>query len=158
MPKFTRFFISFLFVGLFMTYAATTQAYEQLQQQVYGNQVGENMSSAPVAQADEPMQPRSYGEKVGVKTFNAFANLTTGWLEIPKNIINTTNQSNFFYGVSGGLLKGIVNTLGRVGVGVADLITAPIPTKPIARPARVWDNFDVDTTYGDVFRLDKANK
>jgi putative exosortase-associated protein (TIGR04073 family) len=158
MPKLTRFFISFLFVSLFMTYAATTQAYEQLQQQVYGNQVGENMSSAPLTQADDPEQPRSYGEKVGLKTFNAFANLTTGWLEIPKNIINTTNQSNFFYGVSGGLLKGIVNTLGRVGVGVTDLITAPIPTKPIARPARVWDNFDVDTTYGDVFRLDKTQQ
>jgi putative exosortase-associated protein (TIGR04073 family) len=158
MTKFNRFFISFLFVSLFMTYAATTQAYQQLQQQDYGNQAGENMSSAPVTQADEPPQQQSYGDKVGLKTFNAFANLTTGWLEIPKNIINTTNQSNFFYGVFGGLLKGIVNAVGRMGAGVADLITFPLPTKSIARPVFIWDNFDVDTTYGDVFRLDKTKK
>ncbi|MDD5580642.1 MAG: exosortase system-associated protein, TIGR04073 family [Methylobacter sp.] len=154
MPEFTRFFISLLFASLFMTSAATAQSYQQ--QQDYGNQPSPNMAYTPETQADELSPHQSYGDKVGLKTINAFANLTTGWLEIPKNIINTTNQSNFFYGVFGGLLKGIVNTAGRMGVGIADLITAPIPTKPITRPVRVWDNFDVDTTYGDVFRLDKS--
>ena len=84
--------------------------------------------------------------------------MTTSTLEMPKNIINTMNQSNFFYGVFGGFLKGLVNTLGRTGCGIADFITIPLPTKPIAYPVYIWDDFDVDTTYGEVFRLDKTQK
>jgi hypothetical protein len=74
-------------------------------------------------------------------------------LEIPKNIINTTNQSNVIYGVFGGVMKGAINMAGRMGVGLTDLVTAPIPTKPITSPSLVWDNFDVDTHYGETFRL-----
>jgi hypothetical protein len=46
--------------------------------------------------------------------------------------------------------------LGRTGCGIVDLITFPIPTKPIAYPVYIWDNFDIDTTYGEVFRLNKT--
>ena len=97
-------------------------------------------------------EPQSYGSKVGHKALNGFANIATGILEIPKSVINTTNQSNIVYGVFGGVLKGIINTGGRIVVGVTDLITAPLPTKPIVYPVYVWDDFDADTTYGDVFR------
>ncbi len=97
-------------------------------------------------------EPQSYGAKVGHKALNGFANIATGILEIPKNVINTTNQSNIVYGVFGGVLKGIINTGGRIVVGVTDLITAPLPTKPIVYPVYVWDDFDADTTYGEVFR------
>jgi putative exosortase-associated protein (TIGR04073 family) len=100
----------------------------------------------------------SYGEKIADKGLNAFANLTTASLEIPKNVINTMNHSNFFYGLVGGFFKGIFNMLGRTGCGVADLITLPLPTEPIISPAYVWDNFDRDTSYGSVMRLDKASK
>ncbi|MEY3788913.1 MAG: hypothetical protein RLZ75_3121, partial [Pseudomonadota bacterium] len=34
----------------------------------------------------------------------------------------------------------------------------PLPTKPVAYPLYVWDDFDVDTTYGDVYRLNKSQK
>ena len=95
----------------------------------------------------------SYGKVVGTKTLSSLTNLTLGWIEIPKNIINTTNESNIFFGIFGGGFKGLVNTAGRLGVGLADLLTFPLPTKPIANPIYVWDNFDVDTQYGDVFRL-----
>jgi putative exosortase-associated protein (TIGR04073 family) len=95
----------------------------------------------------------SYGKVVGTKTLSGLTNLTLGWIEIPKNIINTTNESNIFFGIFGGGFKGLVNTAGRLGVGLADLLTFPLPTKPIANPIYVWDNFDVDTQYGDVFRL-----
>ena len=151
MTKFNRFHGSLLLTTLFMVYAPITQA--DMQQQGYGN-----MAYAPVTQAYEPQQQSSYGEKIGNKALNAFANVTTSPLEIPKNIINTMNQSNFFYGVFGGFLKGLVNTLGRTGCGIADLITLPIPTKPIAYPVYIWDDFDVDTTYGEVFRLDTTQE
>ncbi len=98
---------------------------------------------------------QSYGSKVGHKALNGFANITTAILEIPKNIINTTNDSNIFFGAFGGTGKGLVNTAGRIGLGVTDLITAPIPTKPVVYPAYVWDDFDDDTTYGEVFRLQR---
>ena len=98
-------------------------------------------------------EQQSYGSQVGNKALNGFANMTTSVLEIPKNIINTTNDSNILYGVIGGLAKGILNTTGRMVTGITDLITAPLPTKPIAYPLYVWDDFDEDTTYGEVFRL-----
>jgi len=98
-------------------------------------------------------EQQSYGSQVGNKALNGFANITTAVLEIPKNIINTTNDSNFAYGIAGGLGKGILNTVGRIVTGITDLITAPLPTKPIAYPLYVWDDFDEDTTYGEVFRL-----
>ncbi len=101
--------------------------------------------------------PQSYGSKVGHKALNGFANITTGILEIPKNVINTTNQSNIVYGVLGGLVKGVVNTGGRIVTGVVDLVTAPLPTKPIVYPVYVWDDFDTDTSYGEVFRENISN-
>lgn len=95
----------------------------------------------------------SYGDQVGRKALNGFANLTTSVLEIPKNVINTTNQSNVAYGFVGGSVKGILNTVGRMMSGLADLVTAPLPTRQFVYPPYVWDDFDADTTYGEVFRL-----
>jgi putative exosortase-associated protein (TIGR04073 family) len=95
----------------------------------------------------------SYASKIGYKALNGVANLATAVLEIPKSIINTTNESNIVYGVVGGVLKGVINTAGRVATGVTDIVTFPIPTKPIAQPAYIWGDFDVDTSYDDVFRL-----
>lgn len=103
-------------------------------------------------------EQRGYGEKVGYKALNGLANIVTSPLEIPKNIINTTNQSNVAYGFVGGLAKGILNTAGRIASGVADLVTFPLPTKPIAQPVYIWDDFDIDTSYGPAFRLDKENE
>jgi len=147
MRKLSRYFVFFLFTGLATAYTPIAQADMQ---EGYGN-------TAPVNRATDT-QHRSYGSKVGNKALNAFANLTAGALEIPKNIINTTNKSNIFYGVVGGAFKGLVNMGGRMGVGIADLLTLPIPTKPIAQPLYIWDNFDVDTSYGPVFRLDQSEE
>lgn len=100
-----------------------------------------------------PTKPQSYGERIGEKAVSSFANLATGWLEMPKNVINTTNQSNIIYGFTGGLAKGMIHTAGRMGVGIADLITLPLATKPMIYPLYIWEDFDVDTNYGDVMRL-----
>ncbi|NOT86032.1 MAG: exosortase system-associated protein, TIGR04073 family [Methylococcaceae bacterium] len=109
-------------------------------------------ANGSIAQAEEH---GSYERGVLEKAGNGFANLTTSVLEIPKNIINTTNDSNIVFGVFGGMLKGTVNMMGRMGVGLVDLITAPIPTQAIVHPVLVWDDFDVDTQYGKTFRLPK---
>jgi len=156
MTKFNRFYGFLLFTSLFI--ACTPMAQADMQQQSYGNQVGENRTYTPTTSADDQLPQSSYGEKIGNKALNGFANLITSPLEIPKNIINTINQGNFFYGVAGGFIKGLVNTAGRAGCGLADLITLPIPTKPIAHPVYIWDDFDVETTYGEVLRLNKTQK
>lgn len=148
MRKFSRFFVFLLSTGLFTAYAPMTLA--DMQQQGYGD------SSS--TQGRGSFGGSSYGSKVGNKALNGFANLTTSLLEIPKNIINTTNQSNVIYGFIGGSFKGIIHTCGRIGVGVADLLTIPLPTKPIAQPVYIWNDFDVDTTYGPVFRLDESRE
>jgi putative exosortase-associated protein (TIGR04073 family) len=154
MTKFNRFF-SILLIALFMAYIPITQA--DMQQSGYGGPVNPTGTYTPVNKINDPSQ-QSYTAKVGNKVLNAFANITTSPLELPKNIINTMNQSNFFYGVFGGFLKGLVNTLGRTGCGIVDLITYPLPTQPIAYPVYIWDDFDIDTTYGEIFRMDTTYK
>ncbi len=107
------------------------------------------LSISTVYAEEHESYPRGVLDKAG----NGFANLISAPLELPKNIINTTNKSNIVYGVVGGIFKGFVHMAGRMGVGLVDLITAPIPTKPIIHPPLIWDDFDVDTQYGDVLRL-----
>jgi putative exosortase-associated protein (TIGR04073 family) len=134
MRKFSRFFVFLFFTGLFTAYVPATWADQQ------------------------PEQQRGYFSKVGHKGLNAIANLAASPLEIPKNVVNTSNKSNVFYGIVGGVFKGAVNTAGRIGVGVFDLVTLPLPTKPIAQPVYIWDDFSVDSTYGPAFRLDRSQE
>jgi putative exosortase-associated protein (TIGR04073 family) len=111
-----------------------------------------SIALSTAAQADDH---KSYGARFGHKILNGLSNIALSALEIPKNIINTTNQSNVFYGLTGGLAKGIVNMAGRTTTGVTDVITSPLPTKQIVEPAYPWqDYFEKDTTYGKVFNMD----
>lgn len=104
--------------------------------------------SAPQAQADD------YGKTIGNKALSAFSNIGLCWVELPKNVINTSNNADFlFFGVTGGLIKGVAHMVGRVLVGTTDLLTFPLPTQPIAQPDYVWQNFSTDTQYGPIFKL-----
>ncbi len=100
----------------------------------------------------------SYGQAVGRKLGVGFANIVLSWVEIPKSMINGYNNSayesgvpGFAYGLTGGLVQGVVNTTGRVFTGVLDVVTFPLPTKPIPGPAFVWEDFRGDTHYGQAF-------
>ncbi|MDD1612024.1 MAG: exosortase system-associated protein, TIGR04073 family [Methylococcaceae bacterium] len=147
MMTFSRFFASLSLVCLTIAYMPLTEARPMPQ---------EWDIDAP--SPNIPTKPQSYGERVGEKALSSFANIATGWLEMPKNIINTTNQSNVIYGFIGGLAKGMVYTAGRMGVGVADLVTLPLATKPILYPLYIWEDFDVDTSFGDVMRLHEQRR
>ena len=121
---------------------------------------------APIsyAQPDPQVAPlpqtQSYSAKVGDKALNGITNIATGFLEIPKNMINISNDknSNIFYGIVGGGIKGIMDTMGRMSAGAADLITAPLPTKPISNPNYIWQDFDANTSYDPMFRLEEPKK
>ena len=97
----------------------------------------------------------SYGEKIGQKTLRGLSNATLGIIEVPKEIIKTTNDSNLIYGVTAGTFLGIINTLGRTSVGVLDLITFPLPTKPVVQPVHPWQSYlTLPTRYDPIFDLD----
>ncbi|AAU91439.1 exosortase system-associated protein, TIGR04073 family [Methylococcus capsulatus] len=102
-------------------------------------------AAVPSAQADD------YGTTTTLKLGSGLSNLTLGWLEIPKNMINTSNQINVLFGISGGLLKGLLHTAGRTLTGAVDFLTFPVPTQPIAHPEFVWQKFSDETSYGPAF-------
>lgn len=100
-------------------------------------------------------EERSYGEKVGHKTLRSLSNMTLGILEVPKGIIKTSNDSNMLYGVTAGTFLGLLNTVGRTGVGVIDFISFPLATKPVIQPVHPWQSYlTLPTSYEDVFVLD----
>ena len=100
-------------------------------------------------------EDRSYGEKIGNKTLWSLSNMTLGILEVPKGIIKTSNDSNIAYGLTAGIFLGLINTVGRTGVGVIDFITFPLATKPVIQPVHPWQSYlIIPTTYEDIFVLD----
>ena len=101
--------------------------------------------SVGTANADEEEQ--SYLAGFGSRVSQGFANTTTGFIELPKNVINISNESNIFVGATWGVLRGVFESVGRTTVGVAELITAPIPTDPYVTPPYVWNRFSEDSRY-----------
>ncbi|MFA6164890.1 MAG: exosortase system-associated protein, TIGR04073 family [Methylobacter sp.] len=102
---------------------------------------------------------QTYGSKIGNKALRGFTNLLLSPMEIPKNVIMTTNESNPFYGIIGGIFKGLMHTAGRMSSGLIDLVFFPLPTKPNTDPIYPWDDyFDRDTSYCDIFDLDFAEE
>ncbi len=98
----------------------------------------------------------NYGTTVGRKMGSGASNMAMGWVEIPKNTLNLTNDVDTRYvlfGLVGGVIKGTLHAVGRTLTGVGDFVTAPLPTKPMIRSNYVWDNFTEDTTYGPYFQL-----
>lgn len=83
----------------------------------------------------------------GSRVSHGLANITTGVVELPKNVINVSHNSNIFVGTTWGLLRGVFETVGRTVVGAGELITSPIPVKPFITPNYVWDRFSEDTRY-----------
>jgi len=81
------------------------------------------------------------------KANQGFFNTTTGWIEIPKNIVNISHDQNIFVGFTWGLLRGTAHAVSRTVLGVGELITSPIPTDDYISPPYVWERFSEDTRY-----------
>ncbi|MGR9107800.1 MAG: exosortase system-associated protein, TIGR04073 family [Gammaproteobacteria bacterium] len=98
----------------------------------------------------------SYGATVGRKFGSGASNMALGWIEIPKNTLNVSNDPDTRYalfGLVGGVIKGTLHAIGRTLTGVGDFVTAPLPTKSMIRSDYVWDDFRADTQYGPYFQL-----
>ena len=88
-----------------------------------------------------------YGEHFQDKLGHGVANMTLGFAEIPKNIINITDDSGFLVGITWGTLRGIGHGVGRTLLGVADILTSPFPTDDYVAPGLPWERFTEDTRY-----------
>lgn len=79
-------------------------------------------------------------EKLVRGTVNTF----TGWVEIPKNIYNTSVEENMVSGVTKGTISGLGMAVVRTGCGVYEVVTFPFPLperyKPILYPVTVFDS------------------
>lgn len=92
-------------------------------------------------------QQGSYLEEVGDKATRGFANLATGFIELPKNVVNISHDSNIAVGMTWGVLRGAAHTVGRTLLGAGEFITSPIPTGTLISPSWVFDRFSEDTRY-----------
>lgn len=99
------------------------------------------LMTAPTAHAE------SYFTGFSNKVSQGLANIAFGFVEIPKNVINISNDHNIFVGMTWGLLRGAVHGVSRTVVGTAELVTSPIPTNEFATPHYVWDRFSEDSRY-----------
>jgi putative exosortase-associated protein (TIGR04073 family) len=89
----------------------------------------------------------SYPEKAGGKLGTGIANAVGGIWEIPKTMIITTRTEGPVYGLTVGLMAGMLHTLGRTVYGVVDMATFLIPTKPLVDPDYIWNDSDRITSY-----------
>lgn len=95
-----------------------------------------------------------YGASFPDKLSHGFANMTMGMLELPKNVINHTSDSNILVGISLGTLRGAFEGASRTLVGVADALTSPFSTADFVSPGYPWERFSEDTRYfGTAFPL-----
>ena len=72
--------------------------------------------------------------KAGNKLARGVTNLVTGWVEIPKRVNETTNQSGALSGFTWGLARGLGYGFVRTIAGGYETITFPFPAPPDYRP------------------------
>lgn len=100
-----------------------------------------------VSSATWAVEGESYGHRFATKASHGLANITGGFVEIPKNVTNITQESNIFVGMTWGLLRGVGHTVSRTVLGVGEFLTSPIPTDDFVTPGYIWERFSEDTRY-----------
>jgi len=84
----------------------------------------------------------SYASDPAKKLGRGVANILTGWVELPKNIYDTSVEDNPLSGLTIGLAKGVGMTIVRTGAGVYETVTFPFPIPegyaPVLEPEFVF--------------------
>jgi len=93
-----------------------------------------SMSFIQIVHAQDPARKLARG----------IANILTGWIELPKNIYDTTVEENVLVGVTLGTVKGVGMATIRTSAGVYEIITFPFPVPdyytPVLEPEFVFSN------------------
>lgn len=91
-----------------------------------------------LAAADEVVGQRTAGDKLG----RGLANVFLSFIEVPRNVHNTTQEHSLLEGWTVGLGKGLGYMAMRVGVGLYEIVTFPFPLpkdyQPVIQPEYVW--------------------
>ena len=84
----------------------------------------------------------SYAQDPAKKLGRGLANILTGWIELPKNIYDTSVEDKPLAGLTIGLAKGIGMTIVRTGAGIYEVVTFPFPIPedygPVLEPEFVF--------------------
>ena len=97
------------------------------------------LASAAPASA-EPME----AGKAFTTLTRGFINIVTGWVEIPKRVQETSQQSGAAAGFTWGLLRGVGHGFIRTAAGFYEFFTFPFPAppgyEPVIQPEYVFTN------------------
>lgn len=72
--------------------------------------------------------------QVATKFARGLANLTTGWVEFPKQIYLIGHKEGWVIGALRGPIEGLGMFVARTVAGAYDIITFPVPIPPQYRP------------------------
>ncbi len=72
--------------------------------------------------------------KALTKLTRGVTNIVTGWVEIPKRVQETTQESGALAGFTWGLLRGLGHGFIRTAAGGYELLTFPFPAPPGYEP------------------------
>lgn len=106
------------------------------------------LCKAPGAKANdflevEDASPQEIVDGMANKLARGTANVATGWLELPKQIVVTSRKEGVAKGATIGLVKGIGMTLFRTVSGVGETLTFFIAYpgfyQPLFDPPYVWN-------------------
>ena len=88
---------------------------------------------------------RSRADTAWEKGGRGLASMTTPFLEIPGNIVETTDRHGALAGWTNGLARGLGMAIVRPPIGFYELVTAPIAApknfEPILEPEYPWSYF-----------------
>jgi len=91
----------------------------------------------------EEVTPQEVMGGMSNKLVRGLTNITTGWLEIPKQICLTTKEEGLAKGLSVGFVKGIGMTVVRTVSGAGEAVTFPVAYPgfydPFFEPGYVWE-------------------
>ena len=94
--------------------------------------------SVTPAQAEEP----SVAEQIAMKFARGMANVTTGWVELPKQIYLVGHNEGWMMGALRGPIDGLGMVIARTIAGAYEILTFPVPLpphyQPMLKPDYVW--------------------
>jgi putative exosortase-associated protein (TIGR04073 family) len=108
---------------------------------------GQSPAMGAGGSAAASQKPQTYGQAVGEKLGAGVLNIALSPLEVHKNIVNTTNETNLALGITGGVAKGALHMVGRMMAGLVDVVSFPLPTETLTVPKYVWEDYNVETHY-----------
>lgn len=94
------------------------------------------------------------------KAGRGLAAMTTGFLEVPGNMVAETRHSGLAQGLTLGFVKGLGGIVVRELVGVYEFVSAPIAApdgyRPLIQPEFPWSYFDETQEIADALGPDLA--